>query len=37
MNAMPQKVLLATDGPEDSPFAVRVELKRLSNMLPEKE
>jgi hypothetical protein len=37
MNAMPQTVVLATDGPEDSPFAVRAELKRLSNKLPEKE
>ena len=37
MNAMPQKVLLATDGPEDSPFAVWAKLKRLSNKLPEKE
>ena len=31
MNAMEQKVLLATDGLEDLPFAVRAELKRLSN------
>ena len=37
MNAMSQTVLLATDCLEDSPFAVRAELKRLSNKLPEKE
>jgi hypothetical protein len=37
MNAMEQKVLLATDGPEDLPFAVRAALKRLSNKLRKKE
>jgi hypothetical protein len=34
---MEQEVLLATDGPEDLPFAVRAELKRLSNKFRKKE